>query len=185
MISEEFCGVDTVEPRVSVVGDCDGTAAAASGFRVVWTPCNYGGRRAWLVCPHCGHRRTKLYGPALHRCSPDIAWCRECLQFGYWSHLRADWVERRRRKAERIRERLGGSTDLYAPFPRRPWGMHRRTYAALRQHGLALQRLIAVVDQARFELECLRGVRLTLQGERRVFRDWIAGARAAADEIAK
>ncbi len=27
-----------------------------------WTPCNYGGSRQWLICPHCGKRVAIVYG---------------------------------------------------------------------------------------------------------------------------
>jgi hypothetical protein len=26
-----------------------------------WTPCNFGGARAWFICPSCGRRAAKLY----------------------------------------------------------------------------------------------------------------------------
>lgn len=162
MISEHFCGVDTV-PALSVRGDPDGKEALALGCRVEWTPCNYGGRRPWLVCPWCSRRRLELFRPAL--------WCRECLRLGYWSR-RVNWIERRRWKAEQIRERLGGTPDLSRPFPRRPRGMHRRTFTKLCQEGRALEKLLAEVDRVLFELECVRGVR-GCSHERRVYWDWL------------
>lgn len=133
MISESFFGVDTVEPKVSVVGDREGAGAAARGYCVTWTPCTFGGRRPWLVCPHCGRRCLNLYGAA------GETWCRLCLLMGYWSRLRADWVERRRRKAERIRVRLGGSPAASKRLPRRPRGMHWRTYDRLRNEVRVLE----------------------------------------------
>jgi hypothetical protein len=36
-------------------------------------------------------------------------------------------------KAQSIRERLGGSASMMAPFPERPKGMHHKTYWRLRE----------------------------------------------------
>ena len=36
-------------------------------------------------------------------------------------------------RAQAIRRRLGGTANLFAPFPDRPKGMHRRTYARWRE----------------------------------------------------
>ncbi|HET7224471.1 MAG TPA: hypothetical protein VFK69_02060 [Candidatus Eisenbacteria bacterium] len=168
--------MDTVEPTVSILGDPDGANAEANGHRVTWTRCNYGGRRAWLVCPHCGRRCVDLYG--------DVCWCRRCLSIGYWSQLRANWIERRRWKAEGIRVRLGGAPDLSHGFPLRPRGMHRSAYAELRRQGLALEKIVSDVEWVRFELECIRGLR-GIFPERRMIRGWLGQIRATAMSAAR
>jgi hypothetical protein len=101
---------------------------------VTWTPCNYGGKRIWLICPgmvdRCGRRVAKLYlaQGQLHFL------CRHCLDLTYQSR-RDDASSRLMRKARDIRLRLGGTPNLMDPFPERPKGMHRYTYEQLRREG--------------------------------------------------
>ena len=92
---------------------------------LTWTPCRFGGRRPWFVCPGegCGRRVGVLYGRRLFL-------CRHCHGLAYES-TRESAGDRALRKAQRIRERLGGSADLLAPFPPKPKGMHWRTYERL------------------------------------------------------
>jgi len=135
---ENFCGVDTL-PAVTVLGRSSREVEALAeerGLRLEWTPCHYGGRRPWLVCPRCGRRRAKLY-PLGHPEAPPVrgdGLCRRCLGLGYLSQ-RLPPMERWARQAQRIRERLGGSPDLALPFPRRPARMPRKTYARLRRQA--------------------------------------------------
>lgn len=50
-------------------------------FKLASTPAHFGGRRWWLVCPTCRHRRAHLYPVA-----PGVPWiCRECLGLTYKS----------------------------------------------------------------------------------------------------
>jgi len=88
-----------------------------------WTPCNYGGGRPWFICPRCDRRVAILYGG--HR-----FYCRHCHDLAYASS-RESASDRGIRKAQNIRERLGGSANLSLPFPRKPKGMHWRTYYRL------------------------------------------------------
>ena len=170
IIGDDFFGVDTVRPIVSVIGDRDGAEALARGFRVTYTPCNYGGRRAWLVCAQCGRRRLRLYF--------KMGWCRECGVLGYWSRLRcSSRLAAFARRAERIRERLGGPPNLTAPFPRRPRGMHRSTYRQLRDEARALEWLSAEAAVLRSWLDDLRGA-IGIFPERRLYRGWLAEMRA-------
>jgi hypothetical protein len=91
-----------------------------------WTPCNYGGARAWFLCPArgCGRRVAILYLGTLFA-------CRHCYQLVYNSQRAQAW-ERALSKAQAIRVRLGGTANMYAPFPWKPRGMHWRTYHRLR-----------------------------------------------------
>jgi len=85
------------------------------------TACNYGGERIWLLCPHCLRRVLLLYGAGKYFL------CRHCHNLTY-----ATQQERKKdrliKKAQAIRERLGGSRNLLEPFPKKPKGMHWKTY---------------------------------------------------------
>ena len=101
------------------------------------TKCNFGGSRVWWLCPRCGRRCAILYG---HR----RFFCRRCGDLRYRCQSLGKG-ERRLRKAERIRAKLGGSGVVFDIFPDKPKGMHQRTYRRLRHeaeeakaHGLAL-----------------------------------------------
>jgi hypothetical protein len=95
-----------------------------------WTRCNYGGKRAWFVCPRgCGHRVAILYGES------DLA-CRHCRRLSYDSQQDSGW-HRSLRQARTARMRLGGSSSLADPFPGKPKGMHWDTYRRLYSQAAA------------------------------------------------
>jgi len=95
-----------------------------------WTSCNFGGGRPWFVCPgvvhgvSCGRRVAVLYGPGKYFL------CRHCYDLRYESQ-REDKPHRALRRAQKIRQRLGGSANMMEPFPERPKGMHHVTYMRL------------------------------------------------------
>jgi hypothetical protein len=94
-----------------------------------WSSCNYGGRHTWFRCPErdCGRRVAILY-------LDGVFACRDCHQLAYSSQWKAAW-ERALDRAQSIRERLGGTANMYDPFPQRPRWMHAQTYLELRwQH---------------------------------------------------
>ena len=88
-----------------------------------WTPCNYGGARAWFLCPACGRRVAILYGTGAFA-------CRHCHQLAYDSEHDSGW-HRSLRRARAARMKIGGSRNLTEPLPERPKGMHQRTYSRL------------------------------------------------------
>ncbi|PLS83441.1 MAG: hypothetical protein CYG60_21970 [Actinobacteria bacterium] len=95
-----------------------------------WTPCNFGGERPWFLCPGvgCGWRAAVLYGPGRYFL------CRYCYDLSYESQ-RENGTHRSLRRAQKIRERLGGNPNMTEPFPERPKGMHHDTYTRLwRKH---------------------------------------------------
>ena len=91
-----------------------------------WTPCNFGGERPWFSCPGvgCGRRVAVLYGPGRYFL------CRHCYDLTYESR-HEDKMGRALRRAQNIRERLGGSANMLEAFPERPKGMHHDTYMRL------------------------------------------------------
>jgi hypothetical protein len=93
---------------------------------LTWTACNFGGERPWFVCPGagCGRRVALLYGPGRYFL------CRYCYELVYESQSEHK-MHRALRRAQRIRERLGGSANMTKPFPEKPKGMHWRTYERL------------------------------------------------------
>lgn len=88
-----------------------------------WTPCHYGGSRPWALCPRCDRRVAILYGG-------QRFYCRHCHKLAYASN-RESAADRGLRKAQNIRERLGGGASMALPFPPKPKGMHWRTYYRL------------------------------------------------------
>jgi hypothetical protein len=94
--------------------------------RLQWTPCNFGGRRAWFRCPArgCGRRVAMLYSTG------GIFACRHCYRLAYDSQ-RQPAHDRALYRAQAIRERLGGSGNMTLPFPKKPKRMHWRTYLRL------------------------------------------------------
>ena len=89
-----------------------------------WTPCNYGGRRQWFQCPGCGRRVGLVYGGRYFR-------CRHCYDLTYASQQ----ISREDRLIEKeyaIRRSMGGSNNLFDPFPAKPKNMHWKTYWRLR-----------------------------------------------------
>jgi len=128
------------------VGCDDGTGElrdASQTIRLDWTPCHLGGRRAWFCCPYCGRRCALLYGTG----GVDaFGWrCQRCARLRHASTRESelDRAIRRVRKMRRDVFRLpADDPSVRAPLmwtgsvPRRPVGMHRRTY----ERNLALFR---------------------------------------------
>ena len=104
---------------------------------ILWTACHFGGRRPWFRCTvysngqYCGRRVAVLYAAG------DLFACRHCYGSGYASQQESP-QSRFIRRSRNIRMRLGGSPDLLQPFPKRPRGMHQRTYMRLRARDLLL-----------------------------------------------
>jgi hypothetical protein len=95
-------------------------------IELAWTTCHFGGERPWFVCPGagCGRRAAVLYGPGRYFL------CRHCYDLRYESQ-REEKMRRALRRAQKIREGLGGSANMMEPFPEKPKGMHWKTYERL------------------------------------------------------
>src|SRR5215207_7474533 len=110
----------------------------AETVRIVRVACRFGGARPYFICPGvvngiaCGRRVAKLHGPG--RYFP----CRHCCRLAYGSQSEGD-LDRALRRANNIRQRLGGDPGMAAPFPGRPKGMWRRTYERLRREALQVE----------------------------------------------
>jgi hypothetical protein len=101
-------------------------------IRVSWTRCQYGGARPWLHCPNCQRRVAKLVRSLAGYC------CRMCVGNPIYASQGKSTQARRHFEACKLRLRLGGIASLAAPFPKRPQGMHQRTYARLRRRAETL-----------------------------------------------
>ena len=90
-----------------------------------WTACNLGGRRPWFLCPArgCGRRVALLYDGGIFA-------CRHCYQLAYLSQ-RETVGDRARRKAERIRYKLGWKPGILNGYSWKPKGMHWQTFERL------------------------------------------------------
>ena len=106
--------------------------------RLAHVSCRFGGSRPYFICPGlagsaCGRRVTKLYGAGLYFS------CRHCYRLAHASQSEGA-SDRSLRRANKIRERLGGDPGMAAEFPPRPKGMWRRTYERLRKQARNAER---------------------------------------------
>ena len=130
----------------------------AETVRIVRLPCRFGGARPYFVCPGvvngiaCGRRVAKLHGPGRYFL------CRHCYRLAHASQSEGTW-DRTLRRANKIRQRLGGDPGMATPFPPKPKGMWRRTYERLREQAfdaemradeafsIQAERLLARIDK--------------------------------------
>jgi hypothetical protein len=103
-----------------------------------WTPCTYGGRRAWFLCPAvgCGRRVANLYGGTIFA-------CRHCHRLAYRSQ-RETAESRAIRRAGKIRARLEWQPGILNPAGGKPKGMRWKTYfQLLAEHNAAANESLA------------------------------------------
>lgn len=100
--------------------------------RLAWTACNFGGRRAWWLCPAagCGRRVAVLFGGAVFA-------CRHCHRLAYRCQRETD-DDRTTRRAERLRYRLGWEPGILNGGGGKPLRMHWRTFERLQAEHDAL-----------------------------------------------
>lgn len=99
---------------------------------VSWTRCHFGGSRPWLHCL-CGRRVAKLFK------GMGGYFCRPCIGNPIYASQSKSTQGRHHFEACKLRLLLGGIASLAAAFPKRPRGMHRKTYARLRLRAEALE----------------------------------------------
>lgn len=97
-------------------------------FDFAFTEQPLGGMRRWIVCPSCLNRCRVIYGGKYFR-------CRQCYDATYASQYESIRV-RGMARMQRVRDKLGGDGGLYDPFPRKPKGMHWRTYRRLERRDI-------------------------------------------------
>lgn len=119
---------DDRPPRVELLYRIDhysrDTGEQSQQVQVNWTPCRFGGRRWWWICPRTGRRVAKLYLPngGIHFLS------RRAYGLTYQS-TRETPIDRAHRRAARLYRKLGASYDgPCSEWPDKPKGMHWRTY---------------------------------------------------------
>lgn len=118
--------------------------------RISWTPCNYGGQRAWWICPRCGQRVAVLYHLGAFA-------CRHCHQLVHQSTRTAP-SSKPFERANKIRKRLGWGGGVAHPLGEKPKGMHWETYGRLLQqlnvHSIAaMQSTDRMVGRLRGKLD--------------------------------
>ena len=119
--------------------------------RIEWTPCNYGGQRAWWACPDCGRRVAVLWSGSRYA-------CRNCHDLAYKSTRTAPGSECYAR-ASKIRARLGWGGGVASPQGNKPKGMHWATYSRL------LKQLHTHCIDASHEIDATNGrIQKKLQG---------------------
>jgi hypothetical protein len=96
-------------------------------IRLTTTIPRFGGRRWWFVCPFTGARVGKLFRPAGVKRFAG----RKAHGLAYRSQ-REDGIETSHNRVERAARKLGNEYRAFGKVqPRRPKGMHHRTYARL------------------------------------------------------
>jgi hypothetical protein len=92
----------------------------------------------------CARRVVKLHGPGRYFL------CRHCYRLAHASQNESAW-QRKLRRANKIRQSLGGDPGVLATFPAKPKGMWRRTYERLREQAMDAEMLAneAFAPQAR------------------------------------
>jgi hypothetical protein len=123
--------------RVSDHGSEDYTPIAEL-LPFTFTNQHLGGERRWFRCLSCNRRCAVLYGGARFR-------CRKCYNLAYATQNDSVFL-RGTTRAQRIREKLGGSLSMDDPFPSKPKGMHWKTYRRYERHGAALEHNIHCLD---------------------------------------
>lgn len=114
--------------------DADGNQQSnQDGIAFDYTACHFGGRRTWFKCPECRRRVALVYRARRGFC------CRHCCKLTYLSQNESEF-DRMLRKAQKIRDRLGGTGSILDPIPPRPKGMHFSTYWRLLEGNRKVER---------------------------------------------
>jgi len=118
-------------------GEVDNWRAVRQRINFDWTDTRFGGKQLWFLCPACDRRCSILYGGAEYA-------CRLCHRLVYGSQYE-DAMQRAVTRALDLKARLGDRSGIDDPFPRKPKGMHWRTYRGLQAQYEHAQDLFGVV----------------------------------------
>ena len=110
--------------KVRSYGEQEWTTVLEDVF-FTWTPCNFGGQRAWLSCPGCNRRVAVIYAGGKRFL------CRHCYGISYASQCETD-MDRQLRKSQKIRRKLCVGESVLDPVIFKPKGMHQKTFDRLR-----------------------------------------------------
>ena len=122
-------GASLVSPETAWVRLHYSANSMPEDYRVqlVTSPCPYGGRRWWWICPRSGRQVAKLHLPPGGR----VFAARQVYRLPYRSQ-RITALDRSHDRQRRLYRKLGADyEDFEQPPPLRPKGMHRRTYERL------------------------------------------------------
>ncbi|OJX74829.1 hypothetical protein [Magnetospirillum sp. 64-120] len=120
----------------------------SQGVLVHWMPCRFGGKRPLLCCPKCGRSGVKLW-------LLGAVACRTCHGLTYPVQTESE-DDRLFRRANKIRIRLGGEPGLSYSLPRRPKGMHHRTYDRLTREIFDIEWQLEAMLSAKWQRICSR-----------------------------
>jgi hypothetical protein len=93
---------------------------------MVTTVPNFGGKRVWFRCPITQARVLKLHLPT----GRSTFASREAYNLAYSTQCETP-QGRMMIKAQKIRQKLGGTPSLFEPFPEKPKNMHWSKYTLL------------------------------------------------------
>lgn len=125
-----------------------------------WTGCNYGGQRAWWLCPArgCGRRVAVLYGGSVYA-------CRHCHKLAY-SSQREQAHDRAGSRADTIRKLLGWEPGILNGNGGKPKGMHWTTFMRLQgiHNAYVNQALEGMSAKLGLAMDRLKGIKTRLGG---------------------
>ena len=120
---DAVCAYRAMYDGVSVHLHCESDTQQQS-IRFASTPCNFGGKRLWFLCPDCDRRAAVVYLVS-NRWS-----CRICGQVRYSCQLEVP-AARLERRLQKVRRELGVSSNLWEAPKSKPKGMHWKTFVRL------------------------------------------------------
>jgi len=110
---------------------------------ISFSPCAFGGRRAWFVCGLCQRRAFRLFLYPhffIGEKRLDRFYCRVCLGLTYDQRRTKDVLTLGQMRARRVQKKLGDTSQLWDTPPDKPKYMRWRTYERLAaQHESAVE----------------------------------------------